>query len=88
MNATLTKPGKDAGRRGPKKMDSALEKLSDKERTVLKGILRDQTYPQIAHQMGLSHESVKTYASRLRAKLGINTKIGLALFAQKHEKDL
>lgn len=67
---------------------AALESLSEKERTVLKGILRDKTYPQIAHDMGLSHESVKTYASRLRAKLGINTKIGLALFAQRHEKEL
>lgn len=87
MPATM-KPGKDAGRKGPNTMESAIDKLTDKERTVLKGILRDQTYPEIANAMGLSFESVKTYATRLRTKLGIKTKVGLAMFAQKHEKDL
>lgn len=87
MPATMT-PGKESGRKGPSTMESAMDKLTDKEREVLKGILRDRTYPQIANEMGLSFESVKTYATRLRSKLGIKTKVGLAMWAQKHEKDL
>ena len=69
-------------------MKYALSDLSPRERTVLRGILDDKTYVEIAHAMSLSLESIKTYSARMRAKLGVKTKTGLALFAQKHEKDL
>jgi DNA-binding CsgD family transcriptional regulator len=60
------------------------QELSDRERGVLLGIAADKTYAQIAHDMGVSHETVKSYANRLRAKLGINSKIGLALWAERN----
>lgn len=55
--------------------------LSQREIQVLRGIANDRTYPQIGHELNLSHETIKSYASRLRAKLGCDTKIGLALWA-------
>lgn len=58
--------------------------LSTRERDVLRGIASERTYAQIAHKLGLSHETVKEYAKRLRAKIGVDTKVGLALWAERH----
>lgn len=61
--------------------------LSDRERAVLLGIMNGQTYGQIAYGLGLSHETVKSYSTRLRAKLGVASRIGLALWAAKNLED-
>jgi len=63
---------------------SAPTNLSERERDVLHGIVEDKTYREIAAGMGVSTETVKTYANRLRRKLGINSKTGLALWAASH----
>lgn len=63
-------------------------RLSERERDVLRGIVEDKTYAQIAHGMGLSFETVKVYANRLRAKLGIRSKTGLALWASDNLENL
>lgn len=60
------------------------QELSARERAVLEGIGKDKTYAEIAHNMNVSHETVKRYAVRLRAKLGVNTKVGLALYWERH----
>jgi len=62
--------------------------LTDRERQLLRGILADQTYSQIAHDLGLSHETIKSYAARVRSKLGIYSKVGLAVWASKHKQKL
>ncbi len=67
-------------------MDAALQ-LSERERMVLERIAADKTYAQIAHDLGVSHETVKSYANRLRAKLGIDTKVGLALYWERNLKE-
>ena len=67
-------------------MEEARE-LSERERAVLRGIAEDKTYAQIAHGLGLSHETVKSYANRLRAKLGVNSKTGLALYWERNCKE-
>lgn len=67
---------------GGTRMDA--QGLSGRERDVLRGIVADKTYARIAHDLGISHETVKSYANRLRAKLGISTKIGLALWAERN----
>ena len=67
-------------------MDAAPQ-LSEREQAVLRGIAEDKTYAQIAHCLGVSHETVKSYASRLRAKLGIDTKVGLALYWERNLKE-
>lgn len=61
--------------------------LSDREVELLRGVLADKTYPQIAHDMGIGLETVKCYAARVRAKLGVDSKVGLALWAERNLKD-
>lgn len=63
------------------------QQLSTRELAVLRGISQDKTYAQIAHDLGVSYETVKSYASRLRAKLGVHTKIGLALYWERNYKE-
>lgn len=61
-------------------------KLSPRELEVLRGILANKTYPQIAAQLGLGLETIKSYTSRLRAKLNVENKVGLALWAERNLK--
>lgn len=68
----------------PKKTAVQVAGLTPREIEVLKGIADDKTYAQIAHNIKLSYDSVKSYANRLRAKLGCDTKVGLALWAAKN----
>lgn len=60
--------------------------LTRRELQVLRGIVAELTYPEIAARIGLSYESVKTYATRLRVKTGRKTKTGLALWGAKRFK--
>lgn len=59
--------------------------LSARERDVLRGVVADKTYGQIANDLKLSVETIKTYAARLRSKVNVRTKTGLALYAIKHK---
>jgi DNA-binding CsgD family transcriptional regulator len=59
--------------------------LSARERDVLRLIAQDLTYAQIANELHLGFDTVKAYANRLRAKLGTQTKVGLALFAVRNK---
>lgn len=45
--------------------------LSAREREVLAGIARGLTNAEIAADLRLGFESVKTYVSRIRARLGL-----------------
>lgn len=60
--------------------------LSARELSVLCGIRDAKTYPSIAHELGLSLETIKSYAARLRAKLGAANKCGLAVWAANNIK--
>lgn len=61
--------------------------LTPRELQLLRGIRADKTYPQIARDMAVGFETIKSYVARLRAKLGIDTKVGLALWAERNLKD-
>ena len=61
--------------------------LSEREQAVLQGIADSKTYAQIAYDLGVSHETVKSYATRLRAKLGVDTKVGLALYWERNKPE-
>lgn len=60
--------------------------LTERERAVLGGIKDGRTYAEIARDLGVGFETVKTYASRLRAKTGQRSKVKLALWAVRHER--
>jgi DNA-binding NarL/FixJ family response regulator len=67
--------------RGP---DHPLERLSPRERQVLKLIVEGNTSAEVAAMLGVSSKSVDTYRSRLMAKLGIDDLPGLVKFAIRH----
>jgi DNA-binding NarL/FixJ family response regulator len=61
-----------------------LDRLSARERQVLKMIVEGHTSVQVATRLGLSPKSVDTYRSRLMAKLVIDDLPGLVKFAIRH----
>lgn len=46
-------------------------RLTPRERAVLALIAGGRTNAQVAHALGVGFETAKTYANRIRAKLGI-----------------
>jgi two-component system, NarL family, response regulator NreC len=61
--------------------DSPLERLSPRERQVMKMIVEGHGSSEIATLLGVSPKSVDTYRSRMMAKLGIEDVPGLVKFA-------
>lgn len=64
--------------------DSPFERLSSREREVLRGIVRGSTSADIAQHMSLSRKTVDTYRSRIMVKLGVANRSALIRFAMKH----
>ena len=67
--------------RGP---EQPLERLSPRERQVLRLIVEGSTSNEVAALLGVSSKSVDTYRSRLMAKLGIDDLPALVKFAIRH----
>lgn len=68
------------------KVSSCAEtELHPREEAVLRGIANGMTYQQIADDLGLGYETVKTWAGRLRKKLGLH-KAGLAAWAVRNRE--
>jgi DNA-binding NarL/FixJ family response regulator len=61
-----------------------LERLSARERQVMKMIVEGHGSGEIAALLGVSPKSVDTYRSRMMAKLGIDDVPGLVKFAIRH----
>lgn len=57
--------------------------LTARERQVVLLIQQNKKYREIATELGLGYETVKTYATRIRQKLGLSSKVAVALWAQK-----
>ncbi|HEX2136905.1 MAG TPA: helix-turn-helix transcriptional regulator [Microvirga sp.] len=54
----------------------SLEELSPQERRVVALFALDYTNKEIARELSISADTVKTYARRIYAKLGVRTKAG------------
>ncbi len=54
----------------------SLEELSPQERRVVALFALDHTNKEVARAMAIHPETVKTYARRIYAKLGVRTKAG------------
>jgi DNA-binding NarL/FixJ family response regulator len=61
-----------------------LERITDRERQVLRLIVDGCTSNEVAKLLGLSPKSVDTYRSRIMLKLGIGDLAGLVKFAIRH----
>lgn len=54
--------------------------LSRRERQVVNKIARGLGYREIAEVLGLSYETVRTYAARVRKKLKMRSKVQIAIW--------
>jgi len=58
--------------------------LTEREKEVGKGIAAGLTLPQIAANLKLGYETVKTYRERLGKKLGLTNKVEIALWVKQN----
>jgi DNA-binding NarL/FixJ family response regulator len=59
-------------------------KLTSRETDVVKLIVKGLRYKEIADDLGLSYETVKTYVGRIRRKLSVSSKTEVALWAVRN----
>lgn len=64
-------------------MPNNCEVLTVRERQVVLLICKDMKYKDIATKLGLGYETVKTYATRIRRKLKLSSKVAVVLWAQQ-----
>jgi DNA-binding CsgD family transcriptional regulator len=57
--------------------------LTERELQVVKLVGTCMTYSEIAEELELGYETVKTYAGRVRKKLGLKSKVAIALWAKE-----
>ncbi len=62
-----------------------LRALSPREREVLGLVTRGYSNRQIARELGIGDETVKTHVSSVLAKLGVQDRIQAAIFALRHD---
>ena len=58
--------------------------LTEQQCEILRGIVAGKTYKTIGEELGLTYETIKTYMKNLRKKLGLRTKVEMALWAQQN----
>ena len=58
--------------------------LSPREEMILRGVADGKSYPAIACELSLSYETIKAYSKRIRAKIGVANKIGMAIWAERN----
>jgi two-component system, NarL family, response regulator LiaR len=64
-----------------------LEPLSPREREVLRLIARGHSNRQIARDLAIGEQTVKTHVSSILTKLGLQDRVQAAIFALRHEAD-
>jgi two-component system, NarL family, response regulator LiaR len=62
-----------------------LQPLSPREREVLKLIARGQSNRQIARDLAIGEQTVKTHVHSILAKLGLQDRVQAAIFALRHQ---
>jgi len=80
----ITAPEPDDPQAEGRSAVDSLERLSARERQVLRLIVDGRTSAEVAESLGLSPKSVDTYRSRLMAKLNIEDLPALVKFAIRH----
>ncbi|MFC2091500.1 response regulator [Elusimicrobiota bacterium] len=65
-------------------LTSPIEKLSERERDVLKKVVEGRSSKQIAADLFISQKTVETYRSRLMQKIGVKNIPSLVKFALQH----
>jgi DNA-binding NarL/FixJ family response regulator len=65
-----------------------LEHLSEREIETLRMVAQGKANKEIAHKLSLSEGTVKTYVSNIMAKLGVQSRTQMALYAHKEALNL
>lgn len=65
-------------------IEAKIQSITEKELCVLKLICEESTSAEIAEKMEISLRTVETIVRGLLLKLKVKTRVGLAVFAQKH----
>lgn len=60
-----------------------VEHLTAREKQVVALIGKNRKYHEIAQELGLGYETVKTYVTRIRKKLNLSSKLAVGLWAHK-----
>jgi DNA-binding NarL/FixJ family response regulator len=63
---------------------SVFAHITDRELQFIKQACSEKSYREIAHEMCVSERTVEGYRDAVCKKLNLNTRVGLALFAVKH----
>ena len=58
--------------------------LSEREKEFMKLVCQDLTDKEIADKMDIAYNTATTYRQNITNKIGVNSKIGIALFAFKN----
>ena len=61
-------------------MKPDINDLSERERQVTELIAQGLKYKEIAVELGLQHETIRTYAARVRKKLGMHSRTEIAIW--------
>jgi NarL family two-component system response regulator LiaR len=64
-----------------------LQPLSPREREVLRLIARGHSNRQIARDLQIGEQTVKTHVSSILTKLGLQDRVQAAIFALRHQPD-
>jgi NarL family two-component system response regulator LiaR len=62
-----------------------LERLSTRERDVLRLIAQGRSNQQIAHELAIGEQTVKTHVSSILTKLDLHDRVQAAIFAHRHQ---
>ena len=62
-------------------MDAARLPLSAREKEIVTLLLEDLPDKIIGERLGLTHDTVRTYSKQIRRKLGVQSRVGVALVA-------
>jgi DNA-binding NarL/FixJ family response regulator len=79
-------PGPPGGGGAPPPPDP-LQPLSPREREVLRLIARGHSNRQIARDLQIGEQTVKTHVSSILTKLGLQDRVQAAIFALRHQPD-
>lgn len=68
----------------PQKSSKSINHLTDREEEFLEYVCLEMTYKEIADKMCCSPRTIEGYRDSICEKLGLNSRVGLALYAIKH----